>query len=380
MSTWNGEGGGPVFKGHGERLNGKRPRSRSPGLNLRRKRSSDNLIGDRYLEVMVAVNADDHLVALLPEAISGGNMNFLSRFTSGAFNLHDNILFDLHGGPVLDSTTHPCAICICAAISAFVKCGRGVRLRYMSDDQKDRLKQLLSNTNALLEAMRYSVGTVTGEYANIGRYSSYKTFLRKYNNLVTQAAPRLPDTTMLDVFNLDRVKGSGDTTWIQQKEMFDSTYSNAALLKSLLEGAIGYAEDETRNLIDFIQANLRRTIFAIPEKEIEVQNGLEALFVGRNMAKGTDYDRETGRVKTSGKESIPDFIIPRLKLSLEIKLLKSGQGMAIVDEINADIRTYRTQYERQLYIVYDLGMIRDEQEFKLDLEDAPGVSVLIIKH
>jgi hypothetical protein len=41
---------------------------------------------------------------------------------------------------------------------------------------------------------------------------------------------------------------------------------------------------------------------------------------------------------------------------------------------------YSTQYERQLYIVYDLGFIRDEEEFKRGLEDAPGVSVLIIKH
>lgn len=251
----------------------------------------------------------------------------------------------------------------------------------MSDERKDQLKQLLSNTNALLEAMRYSTATVSGESANIGRYSSYKTFLRKYNGLVTQAAPLLANPIMLDSFNVDNIKGSGDTTWIQQKEFFDMAYSNTALLKSLLEEAIGYAEDETRNLNDFIQANLRKTVFKTPEKEIEVQNDIEILFVGRGMEKGTDYDRETGRVKTSGKESIPDFIIPRLKLCLEVKLLKSEKEVkALVDEVNADIRAYGTQYERQLYIVYDLGAIRDEQEFKRGLEDAPGVSVLIIKH
>jgi hypothetical protein len=251
----------------------------------------------------------------------------------------------------------------------------------MSDERKDQLKQLLSNTNALLEAMRYSTATVSGEAANIGRYSSFGTYLRKYNGLVKQAAPLLPNTTMLDVFDLDKVKASGYYTWVQQKERFDNAYSNAALLKSLLEGAIGYAEDETRNLIDFIQANLRRTIFMTPKKEIEVQNGIESLFVGRSMAKGTDFDRETGRVKTSGKESIPDFIIPRLNLCLEVKLLKSGEDLkAMVDDINADIRAYGTQYERQFYIVYDLGVIRDEQEFKSGLEDAPGVTVLLIKH
>jgi hypothetical protein len=148
-----------------------------------------------------------------------------------------------------------------------------------------------------------------------------------------------------------------------------------------LEGAIGYAEDETHNLRDFIQANLRRAVFTTPDKEVEVQNGIEALIVGRGMAKGTDYDRETGRVKASGKESVPDFIFPNLKLCLEVKLSKSADKLrSIVDEINADIRAYGTQYERQLYIVYDLGTVRDESEFKRDLEDAPGVSVLVVKH
>jgi hypothetical protein len=99
------------------------------------------------------------------------------------------------------------------------------------------------------------------------------------------------------------------------------------------------------------------------------------------MAKGTDYDRETRRVKTSGKESVPDFIFPPLKLCLEVKLSKSADKLrTIVDEINADIRAYGSRYERQLYVVYDLGTIRDQAEFKRDLENVPGVSVLVIKH
>ncbi len=113
----------------------------------------------------------------------------------------------------------------------------------------------------------------------------------------------LTNTSMLDLFDLDKIRVSGNYTWIQEKEFFDSAYSNIMLLKSLLEGAIGYAEDQTRNLLDFLQANLRRAIFVTPDREIEVQNAVEALIVGRGMAKGTDYDRETGRVKSSGKES-----------------------------------------------------------------------------
>jgi hypothetical protein len=249
-------------------------------------------------------------------------------------------------------------------------------------DKKEQLKQLLSNTNALLGAMRTSLGSVSGEHADINRFSSYKLFLRKYNALVKQAAPLLADTTMLDLINVEHIKDSGLYGWGQQKELFDYAYSNAMLLKSLLEGEIGYAEDETQSLRDFLQANLRKAIFTVPDKEVEVQNAVETLIVGRGMEKGTDYDRETGRVKTSGKESVPDFIFfPNLKLCLEVKLSKSTERLkAIVDEINADIRAYSTQYERQLYIVYDVGTIRDETEFKSGLENAPGVSVIIVKH
>jgi len=99
------------------------------------------------------------------------------------------------------------------------------------------------------------------------------------------------------------------------------------------------------------------------------------------MAKGTDFDRETGRVKTSGKESVPDFVLPNLGLCMEVKLSTSaGRLREIVDEVNADIRAYATKYDRQLYVIYDLGTIQDEDEFKLGLEDAPGVSVIVVKH
>jgi hypothetical protein len=175
---------------------------------------------------------------------------------------------------------------------------------------KEQLKVVLSNTNALLEAMRYSTVTATGEMANVGRYSSYRMFLRKYTDLAKIAAPLLKDASLLDGINLEKIQGSGDTVWPVQKELFELAYSNTALLKSLLEGEIGYAEDETHSLRDFLQGNLRRAVFTAPEKELEVQNGIDALIVGRGMVKGIDYDRETGQVKTSGKESVPDFIFP----------------------------------------------------------------------
>ena len=118
-----------------------------------------------------------------------------------------------------------------------------------------------------------------------------------------------------------------------------------------------------------------------PETERDVQDTVEALLIGRGYEKGTDYDREVGRVKVSSKEVIPDFIVPPADLVMEIKFVKdkSKQG-PIVDEINADIAAYSKEYEQLLFVVYDLGVIRDEAEFRRDLETNDCVRVLIVKH
>ena len=69
-----------------------------------------------------------------------------------------------------------------------------------------------------------------------------------------------------------------------------------------------------------------------------------------------------------------------MNLCLEVKLSKSTDKIkSMVDEINADIRAYSKKYERQTYVIYDLGTIRDEAEFKRDLEAAPGVSVVVVE-
>jgi hypothetical protein len=72
--------------------------------------------------------------------------------------------------------------------------------------------------------MRYSASTASGDAANIGKYSGYGIFLRKYNSLLNQARPLLTDTIMLDGFDLSRVRGIGDTSWPEQKVYFEMAY------------------------------------------------------------------------------------------------------------------------------------------------------------
>jgi hypothetical protein len=157
-------------------------------------------------------------------------------------------------------------------------------------EKTEKLKGLLRSTTALQSVMRESVSSATGEHANVGKFASFKTFMRKYNLIATEAAPVLGDASLLDLFTLENIQGNAHYTWPRQKELFDHVLANVAMLRSLLENKIGFAEDETHNLTDFIQANLRRAVFALPTKEAKIQNGIESLIVGRGMAKGIDYD------------------------------------------------------------------------------------------
>jgi hypothetical protein len=175
--------------------------------------------------------------------------------------------------------------------------------------------------------------------------------------------------------------GIGDTVAVQQKEFFEAVHANASILKGILENEIGIVQDEIAGIKDFLQARLRSAMFEAPEKERTVQDAIEQLLIGRGLQKGQDYDRETGRVKVSVKEVIPDFVFPKLAMALEVKLITTQSRLKeAVDEINADILAYARQYATLVFLVYDLGMIRDHVEFRHDLEAAGNVSVILVKH
>jgi hypothetical protein len=75
---------------------------------LQRKWPAYNLSGDRYPEIIVAIDALNRLVAHLCAASAGGNMNFLLGFTVFTFNWHHDNTFVRHLVlRVADSTTVP---------------------------------------------------------------------------------------------------------------------------------------------------------------------------------------------------------------------------------------------------------------------------------
>ncbi len=245
-------------------------------------------------------------------------------------------------------------------------------------DETKEIKVLINQVKAFcdtINAILHNTGT-----AETGRYASYKDMARMYNGLAAQAKSVLKVRSMTTTLNIDSIPGYGDTLWVDQKRILEQVLISAKMLLVSLEGSVDFVDDEFENIGNFFSSRLRTAIFSKPGKEVEVQNAIESLLVGRGLSKGIDYDRESGKIEFSGKEFIPDFVIQKLNLCIEVKLLREGRKSEIIEEISADITAYKKTYSHQLYIVYDLGVIQNEAEFKRDIEKSDGVKVIIIKH
>ena len=245
-------------------------------------------------------------------------------------------------------------------------------------DKTKEIKVLISQLKALIDTIQDILNNSNTSEA--GRYSSYKDMAIKYNDLVGVAKNLLTVQSVFYTFNTDLIPEFGDTVWPTQKRILEQVLVSTKMLLSSVEGSTDFVDDEFDNIENFLQTRLRTVIFRKPDKELEVQNAIESLLLGRGLSKGTDYDRESGKFEFSGKEYIPDFIIPKFNLCIEVKLLREGKKSKVIEEISADITAYKKAYQRQLYVVYDLGVIQNEVEFKRDIEMVDGVKLIIVKH
>jgi hypothetical protein len=159
------------------------------------------------------------------------------------------------------------------------------------------------------------------------------------------------------------------------------THAEAAALQlsslaSYLQSKLGTKQQEHEQVIDLINATLRASIYQDPQHEREVQDVLETIF----RARALDFRREQDTVPYSTKRYIPDFTFNRISLAVEVKLCKAkDREKTMIEEINSDIIGYGGRYDRCLFVIYDLGFIRDVAKFSADIEENPNVHVLIIK-
>lgn len=125
------------------------------------------------------------------------------------------------------------------------------------------------------------------------------------------------------------------------------------------------------------ERKLRKTIRDIPSRERIIQDAFENLLIGSDL----DFSRETDSIEYSSKTYVPDFTISRLDLAIEIKLSnRAEREKEIIAEINDDILAYRQKYGNIIFVVYDIGFIRDIDRFIGQFEENDGVVVRVVKH
>lgn len=149
-----------------------------------------------------------------------------------------------------------------------------------------------------------------------------------------------------------------------------------AALAAYLQSKIAAPDREVASLIDLVGMNLRAAIFEPPTREMEIQNILEVIFRARSM----NFKRERESISYSSKTFTPDFTFDDLDLALEVKLCKTdAKERRLIDEINADIPAYQTRFRRILFVVFDLGFIRDVALFKSGIDSNPDVHIMVVK-
>jgi hypothetical protein len=129
-------------------------------------------------------------------------------------------------------------------------------------------------------------------------------------------------------------------------------------------------------VINLAGPSLRKVIRSTPKTEKEVQDAFENLLVGAQIP----YSRESDRIEYSSKTYAPDFTLSAIDLAIDIKLCREpGREKTIIPEINDDILAYQTKYGNILFVVYDVGQIRDVERFAASFERHQNVVVRVVK-
>lgn len=130
-------------------------------------------------------------------------------------------------------------------------------------------------------------------------------------------------------------------------------------------------------ILSIVERKTRKVIRTVPAKEREVQDAIEGLLIGADV----EFTREAENIQYASKSYIPDFVVGKLELAMEIKLCaRDGREKEIISEINDDILAYRQKFRNVLFVIYDVGFIRDVDLFSRNFEENEGVLVRVVKH
>ena len=217
-----------------------------------------------------------------------------------------------------------------------------------------------------------------GQNPDFMQFGGYPAFVDAYNRLL----PHLWNLcgaeakSLFEPLDLGKASNPASAVGALWKTYLELAAARLDAAVAYLEARVPIADFKFESIIDLLSARLRSSMFSRPSAEVEVQNAIEVLLQARDI----DYEREGVTIEYSSKKFIPDFTLAQLDLALEVKLCPSAQReKEIVEEINADIPAYQAKYTRCLFVVLDLGAIRDVIRFKGDIEANPNVHVVVVK-
>jgi hypothetical protein len=220
--------------------------------------------------------------------------------------------------------------------------------------------------------------------SNTKEYSSYPVFMRRYNELRDLLVKQIPNSSLLpNKLSWTEPMLVASTKWpeLLNNVMICISQMIAFLEEALapyLDHSLEYNENVLETIVVDIDQKLRPTIRGKPEREEDIQDAIENLLI----IKDYEYEREKTSFAFATTSRKPDFTFKSLKTALEVKLCNSEKDeKSIIEEICSDMTTYKTEYPNLVFVVYDVGIIRDQTKFKIGFEkDNPTVRIVIVKH
>lgn len=241
------------------------------------------------------------------------------------------------------------------------------------------LKILYSMVQATANSASSALNSSNNSTHNFYDYGGYPIYIEQYNKYQRLTTELFGDEALALFPPLL------PEAWVNPSEedgrMWRTHLENVAVrlsnLEVYLQSKLDDTEQRVQAIIDLIEANLRPSIYDDPDKEKKVQDVLETIF---RAARPLQFLREKVHIPYSTKTFVPDFTFDPLHLVVEAKLCnREGREKAIIDEVNADILAYQTRYKSLIFVVYDLGFIRDVAQFKIDIEKNSDVYAIVIK-
>ncbi len=246
----------------------------------------------------------------------------------------------------------------------------------------DRIIELFKNKNKLrlqLDNQEYLEGFFGMDYRKAYAILSLLHHSFEFGPDKTKACLELVSSNSPEI----QVRISTAVSWAVSKHPAEDNSSSSAEAKKKA-APISEAQPKENN-IDFrqlaalIESNLRKMVRAKPTKEAEINDALECFFIGAGL--DGKFSREKDHIEYSSKTYIPDFVFPEIETAVETKFCdKPEREKEMISEINDDIIAYKTKYPNVIFVIYDVGMIRNMDQFKNHIEKQPAVVVKIVKH